>query len=51
MMAVHGRRWPDLTEDERVRVLRLLTPDPDDNLVDLLNRLNRAAQIIRGEKP
>ncbi len=49
--AATQRRWNDLTEDEQARVKRLLTPDPDDNLDDLLARMRRASQIIRGEKP
>ena len=43
------RHWDDLTEDERERITRMLKPDPDDNLDDLLARLDRARQIIEGE--
>jgi hypothetical protein len=43
------RTWHDLTQDEQDRVVRLLQPDPDDNLDDLLARLNRASEIIRGD--
>jgi hypothetical protein len=43
------RQWTDLSDDEQERVKRLLTPDPDDNLDDLLARMNRAAQIIQGD--
>lgn len=50
--AAQGRgRWHDLTEEEQARVKRLLTPDPDDNLEDLLARMQRAQQIIEGTKP
>lgn len=45
------RTWHDLTEDEQFRVKRLLTPDPDDNLDDLLARMKRAQQIIEGTEP
>lgn len=47
--AAQNRTWHDLTEEEQARVRRLLTPDPDDNLDDLLARMNRARQIIEGE--
>lgn len=46
-----ARTWHDLTEDEQARVERLLRPDPDDNLEDLLARLQRAQQIIEGKNP
>ena len=45
------RRWPDLSAEEQERVKRLLTPDPDDNLDDLLARMHRAQEIIEGTKP
>lgn len=45
------RTWPDLTPEEQERVKRLLTPDPDDNLEDLLHRMQRAQEIIEGTKP
>lgn len=49
--AATGRRWPDLSAEEQERVKRLLTPDPDDNLDDLLARMRRAQEIIEGTKP
>lgn len=46
-----ARTWHDLTEDEQARIERLLKPDPDDNLEDLLARLQRAQQILEGTEP
>lgn len=45
---IERRKWNDLSEDEQARIRRLLTPDPDDNLDDLVARCERAVQIIRG---
>jgi len=45
------RHWADLTVEEQLRVIHLLTIDSDDNLADIEARCERVLQIIRGEKP